>query len=149
MGACIGGGSRRRGGGGGWELIRDYIVVTVTKLKDAEKCLLTASRLPPSSCLDPVPVKKTRTYWARLFLKQLQFQSYSPSLALIHHIYLYRATISDNNIGQWLPFPQYPLPNVVLQVQKNNKRKVDIIVATLKEGKRGRAFFWGWPQTFG
>ena len=50
------------GGGGGWELIRDYIVVTVTKLKDAEKCLLTASRLPPSSCLDPVPVKKTRTY---------------------------------------------------------------------------------------
>ena len=51
------------------------------------------------------------------------------------------ATISDNNIGQWLPFPPYPLPNVVLQVQKNIERKVDIIVATLKEGKRGRAFF--------
>ena len=50
-------------------------------------------------------------------------------------------TISDNNIGQWLPFPPYPLPNVVLQVQKNIERKVDIIVATLKEGKRGRAFF--------
>ena len=49
-------------------------------------------------------------------------------------------TISDNNIGQWLPFPPYPLPNVVLQVQKNIERKVDIIVATLKEGKRGRAF---------
>ena len=49
--------------------------------------------------------------------------------------------ISDNNIGQWLPFPPYPLPNVVLQVQKNIERKVDIIVATLKEGKRGRAFF--------
>ena len=47
------------------------------------------------------------------------------------------ATISDNNIGQWLPFPPYPLPNVVLQVQKNIERKVDIIVATLKEGKRG------------
>ena len=51
------------------------------------------------------------------------------------------ATISDNNIGQWLPFPPYPLPNVVLQVQKNIQRKVDIIVATLKEVKRGRAFF--------
>ena len=51
------------------------------------------------------------------------------------------ATISDNNIGQWLRFPPYPLPNVVLQVQKNIERKVDIIVATLKEGKRGRAFF--------
>ena len=38
-------------------------------------------------------------------------------------------------------FPPYPLPNVVLQVQKNIERKVDIIVATLKEGKRGRAFF--------
>ena len=50
-------------------------------------------------------------------------------------------TISDNNIGQWLPFPPYPLPNVVLQVQKNIERKVDINVATLKEGKRGRAFF--------
>ena len=49
-------------------------------------------------------------------------------------------TISDNNIGQWLPFPPYPLPNVVLQVQRNIERKVDIIVATLKEGKRGRAF---------
>ena len=52
----------------------------------------------------------------------------------------FRATISDNNIGQWLAFPPYPLPNVVLQVQKNIERKVDIIVATLKEGKRGRAF---------
>ena len=50
-------------------------------------------------------------------------------------------TISDNNIGQWLPFPPCSLPNVVLQVQKNIERKVDIIVATLKEGKRGRAFF--------
>ena len=58
-------------------------------------------------------------------------------------------TISDNNIGQWLPFPPYPLPSVVLQVQKNIERKVDIIVATLKEGKRGRAFVWGWPETFG
>ena len=61
----------------------------------------------------------------------------------------YCSTISDNNIGQWLPFPPYPLPNVVLQVQKNIQRKVDIIVATLKEGKRGRAFVWGWPETFG
>ena len=51
-----------------------------------------------------------------------------------------RTTISDNNIGQWLPFPPYPMPNVVLQVQRNIERKVDIIVATLKEGKRGRAF---------
>ena len=50
-------------------------------------------------------------------------------------------TISDNNIGQWLPFTPYPLSNVVLQVQKNIERKVDINVATLKEGKRGRAFF--------
>ena len=25
-----------------------------------------------------------------------------------------RPTISDNNIGQWLRFPPYPLPNVVL-----------------------------------
>ena len=50
------------------------------------------------------------------------------------------ATISDNNIGQWLPFPPYPLPNVVLLAQKNIERKVDIIAATLKEGKRGRAF---------
>ena len=53
---------------------------------------------------------------------------------------LFVATISDNNIGQWLPFPPYPLPNVVLQVQKKIERKVDIIVATLKEGKRGRTF---------
>ena len=52
-----------------------------------------------------------------------------------------RSTISDNNIGQWLPFPPYSLPNYVVQVQKNIERKVDIIVATLKEGKRGRAFF--------
>ena len=51
-----------------------------------------------------------------------------------------KTTISDNNIGQWLAFPPYPLPNVVLQVQKHIERKVDIIVATLKEGKRGRAF---------
>ena len=29
------------------------------------------------------------------------------------------------------------------------KRKVDIIVATLNEGTRGRAFFWGCPETFG
>ena len=57
-------------------------------------------------------------------------------------------TISDNNIGQWLPFPPYPLPNVVLQVQKNIERKVDIIVATLKEGKRGRAFVGGWLEDF-
>ena len=55
--------------------------------------------------------------------------------------YIFYITLSDNNIGQWLPFPPYPLPNVVLQVQKNIERKVDIIVATLKEGKRGRAFF--------
>ena len=41
------------------------------------------------------------------------------------------------------------MPNVVLQVQKNIERKVDIIVATLKEGKRGRAFVGGWPETFG
>ena len=34
-------------------------------------------------------------------------------------------------------FPPYPLPNVVLQVRKNIERKVDIIGATLKEGKRG------------
>ena len=59
------------------------------------------------------------------------------------------ATISDNNIGQWLPFPPYSLPNVVLQVQNNIERKVNIIVATLKEEKRGRAFFRGWPETFG
>ena len=56
-------------------------------------------------------------------------------------IYDKRATMSDNNIGQLLAFPPYPLPNVVLQVQKNIERKVDIIVATLKEGKLGRAFF--------
>ena len=46
-------------------------------------------------------------------------------------------TISDNYIEQWLAFPPYPLPNVVLQVQKNIERKVDIIVATLKEGSGG------------
>ena len=50
------------------------------------------------------------------------------------------STISDNNIGQWLPFPPYPLPDVVLQVQKNIERIVDIIIATLKEGKRGEGF---------
>ena len=44
-------------------------------------------------------------------------------------------TISDKNIGHGLPFPPYPLPNVVLQVQKNIERKVDIIVATLKAGE--------------
>ena len=60
--------------------------------------------------------------------------------ALPQNVELTEPTISDNNIGQWLPFPPYPLPNVVLQVQKNIERKVDIIVATLKEGKRGRAF---------
>ena len=49
---------------------------------------------------------------------------------LVHRV----ATISDNNVGQWLPFPPYPMPNVVLQVQKNIERKVDIIVATLKAG---------------
>ena len=37
--------------------------------------------------------------------------------------------------------PPYPLPNVVLQVRKKIERKVDITGATLKEGKRGRAFF--------
>ena len=59
-------------------------------------------------------------------------------ILLVFSIFI--STISDNNIGRWLPFPPYPLPNVVLQVQKNIERKVDIIVATLKEGKRGRAF---------
>ena len=51
-------------------------------------------------------------------------------------------TILDKITGQWLPFPPYPLPNVVLQVRKKKiERKVYIILATLKEEKRGRAFF--------
>ena len=69
-----------------------------------------------------------RAYW---FSNQNSPQSSTP-VSLLGHVEA--ATISDNNIGQWLPFPPYPLPNVVLQVQKNIERKVDIIVATLKEG---------------
>ena len=75
------------------------------------------------------------------------FRSEAGNIKMLAHITISNKvaqnhpTISDNNIGQWLPFPPYPLPNVVLQVQKNIERKVDIIVATLKEGKRGRAFF--------
>ena len=70
----------------------------------------------------------------------IQFVLYSHLSKSKNLEFRYTSTISDNNIGQWLPFPPYPLPNVVLQVQKNIERKVDIIVATLKEGKRGRAF---------
>ena len=58
------------------------------------------------------------------------------------------ATISDNNIGQWLPFSPIPPAQCCFAGSKKIERKVDIIGATLKEGKRGRAFFWGCPETF-
>ena len=83
------------------------------------------------SCLDGVEI----IFVAGITLLKGTRQSFA-----LHARAISGATISDNNIGQWLPFPPYLLPNVVLQVQKNIERKVDIIVATLKEGKRGRAF---------
>ena len=99
-----------------------------------------------------------KTHWS-LHVNFLQYKQFCHFLKMQYGILTHQhqvacsslisATISDNNIGQWLPFPPYPMPNVVLQVQKNIERKVDIIVATLKEGKRGRAFVWGWPETFG
>ena len=51
------------------------------------------------------------------------------------------ATISDNNIGQWLPFSPIPPAQCCFAGSKKIERKVDIIGATLKEEKRGRAFF--------
>ena len=46
-----------------------------------------------------------------------------------------RATISDNNIGQWLPFPPIPPAQCCFAGSKKIGRKVDIIGETLKEGK--------------
>ena len=51
------------------------------------------------------------------------------------------ATISDNNIEQWLPFSPIPPAQCCFAGSKKIERKIDIIGATLKEGKRGRAFF--------
>ena len=48
-----------------------------------------------------------------------------------------RATISDNNIRQWLPFSPMPPAQCCFAGSKKIERKVDIIGATLKEGKRG------------
>ena len=50
------------------------------------------------------------------------------------------ATISDNNIGQWLPFPPYPLPNVVLQVQKKNRKKSRHHCSNNERGEAGQGF---------
>ena len=50
------------------------------------------------------------------------------------------ATISDNNIGQWLPFPPYPLPNVVLQVQKKNRKKSRHHCSNIERGEAGQGF---------
>ena len=52
---------------------------------------------------------------------------------------LFVATISDNNIGQWLPFPPYPLPNVVLQVQKNRKKSRHHC-SNIERGEAGEGF---------
>ena len=90
-------------------------------------------------------VSKTPHYQAEMLQVCLfkNMKTRKPKYALLINLAVSttKTTISDNNIGQWLPFPPYPLPNVVLLVQKIIERKVDIIVATLKEGKRGRAFF--------
>ena len=50
------------------------------------------------------------------------------------------ATISDNNIGQWLPFPPYPLPNVVLQVQKKYPKKSRHHCSNIERGEAGKGF---------
>ena len=50
------------------------------------------------------------------------------------------ATISDNNIGQWLPFPPYPLPNVVLQVQKKYRKKSRHHCGNIERGEAGEGF---------
>ena len=48
-----------------------------------------------------------------------------------------KTTISDKNIGKWLPFPHPgPCPMMFCR-SKNIERKVDIIVAKLKRGKAG------------
>ena len=49
-------------------------------------------------------------------------------------------TISDNNIGQWLPFPPYPLPNVVLQVQKKYRKKSRLHCSNIERGEAGEGF---------
>ena len=40
-----------------------------------------------------------------------------------------------------LHFPPYALPSAVLKVGENIERKVNITVATVKEGKQRRSFF--------
>ena len=50
------------------------------------------------------------------------------------------STISDNNIGQWLPFPPYPLPNVVLQVQKKYRKKSRRHCSNIERGEAGEGF---------
>ena len=52
----------------------------------------------------------------------------------------YCSTISDNNIGQWLPFPPYPLPNVVLQVQKKYPKKGRHHCSNIERGEAGEGF---------
>ena len=51
-----------------------------------------------------------------------------------------RTTISDNNIGQWLPFPPYPLPNAVLQIAKKNRKKSRHHCSNIERGEAGEGF---------
>ena len=53
---------------------------------------------------------------------------------------IFYITLSDNNIGQWLPFPPYPLPNVVLQVQKKNRKKSRHHCSNIERGEAGEVF---------
>ena len=50
------------------------------------------------------------------------------------------STISDNNIGQWLPFPPYPLPNVVSQVSKKYRKKSRHHCSNIERGEAGEGF---------
>ena len=91
-------------------------------------------------------VQRQRWTGGALTARKSRFTWRKTTLHILHNSFRQSQTIT---LDSGLLFPQYPLPNVVLQVQKNIERKVDIIVATLKEGKLGRAFFWGCPETIG
>ena len=76
---------------------------------------------------------------ASLLLHQNLWHSYQP-FNRVRSQDAIKATISDNNIGQWLPFPPYPLPNVVLQVQKKYRKKRRHHCSNIERGEAGEGF---------
>ena len=49
-------------------------------------------------------------------------------------------TISNNNIGQWLPFPPYPLPNICFAGSKKYRKKSRHHCSNIERGEAGEGF---------